>query len=100
MKRGATLQQQDGKWVGALDKMMVQLAPGERDLQGVSHVVNLHMDEATYQQMRQRGALVLTDRLEVVPGAILLRILVRDVPSGALGSVRITLQRIWPGRHP
>jgi len=95
-----TLQQQDGKWVGALDKMIVQLAPGERNLQGVSHVVNLQMDEATYQQMKQMGALVLTDHLEVVPEATLLRILVRDVPSGALGSVSITLQRVWPGRHP
>lgn len=98
--RGITLQQQDGKWVGALDKMIVQLPPGERNLKGVSHVVNLQMDESTYQQMKQMGALVLTDRLEVVPGATLLRILVRDVPSGALGSVSITLQRVWPGRNP
>lgn len=100
MKRGATLQQHDGKWVGALDKMMVQFAPGEKNLQAVSHVVNLQMNEATYQQMKQMGALVLTDRLEVVPGATLLRILVRDVPSGALGSVSVTLPPVWPGRHP
>jgi len=95
-----TLQQQDGKWVGALDKMIVQLAPGEKNLQGVSHVVNLQMNEATYQQMKQRGALVLTDRLEVVPGATLLRILVRDVPSGALGSVSVPLNRTVTAPKP
>jgi VWFA-related protein len=88
-----TLQQQGGKWVGALDKMIVQLAPSKGNLKGVSHVVNLQMDEATYEQVKQRGVLVLTDRLEVVPGASLLRILVRDVPSGALGSVSIPLDR-------
>jgi len=97
--RDITLQQQEGRWVGTLDKMIVQLAPGEKNLKGVSHVISLRLDEPTYRQMIQMGALVLTERLEVAPGAKLLRVLVRDLPSGALGSVTVPLSHIWPERN-
>jgi hypothetical protein len=43
---------------------------------------------------------VLTERLGVVSGAALLRVLARDASSGALGSVSIPLGRLSPGRQP
>jgi hypothetical protein len=46
----------------------------------------------------KKQALTLTTRLQLAPGASLLRILLRDMASGALGSVSIPLSRVLPGR--
>jgi VWFA-related protein len=98
--RDLALRQQDGKWVGALDLMLVQLSADARNLKGVSHVVNLQLNPETYRVARERQAVVLTERLGIVSGATLLRVLARDASSGALGSVSIPLARLSPGRQP
>jgi VWFA-related protein len=98
--RDLALRQQDGKWVGTLDLMLVQLSADARNLKGVSHVVNLQLNPETYRVARERQAVVLTERLGIVSGATLLRVLARDASSGALGSVSIPLARASPGRRP
>jgi VWFA-related protein len=98
--RDLALRQQDGIWVGTLDLMLAQLSADARNLKGVSHVVNLQLNPETYRVARERQAVVLTERLGVVSGAALLRVLARDASSGALGSVSIPLGRLSPGRQP
>jgi VWFA-related protein len=98
--RDLALRQQDGQWMGTLDLMLVQLSADARNLKGVSHVVNLQLNPETYRVARGRQAVVLTERLGIVSGATLLRILARDASSGALGSVSIPLARLSPGRQP
>ena len=79
---------------GRLDAWLVQLGPGDALLDTVSRVADLNLDRITYEQVRASGELPLVDRLKRDPKAVLLRVLVRDVSSGALGSVGIPLGRV------
>jgi VWFA-related protein len=93
-----TLQHHEGNWAGALDLLLVQLSTENRNLKSVSHVASLRLTEEDYRQARKRNTLSLTARVEVASGASLLRVLVRDIPSGTLGSLTIPLKQVLPGR--
>jgi VWFA-related protein len=92
--RDVSLQRVGDGWQGRLDVWLVQLGPGDALLDTVSHVAGLNLDRVTYEQLRQSGELPLTERLNRDPKAVVLRALVRDVASGALGSVSIPLDRV------
>lgn len=98
--RDLALRQQDGKWVGTLDLMLVQLSADAQNLKGISYTVKLQLNPETYRVARERQAVVLTERLGIVSGAALLRVLARDASSGALGSVSIPLARLSLERQP
>jgi VWFA-related protein len=93
-----TLQHHEGNWVGALDLLLVQLSPENRNLKSVSHVASLRLTREDYEQAMRRERLSLSSRVEIVPAASLLRVLVRDVPSGALGSLTVPLKQVLPAR--
>jgi VWFA-related protein len=94
--RDVSLQPVANGWQGRLDVWLVQLGPGDALLDTVSHVAGLSLDRSTFEQVRQSGELPLMERLKRDRRAVLLRILVRDVASGALGSVSIPLDRVGP----
>jgi hypothetical protein len=83
-------------WQGRLDVWLVQLGPGDALLDTVSHVAGLSLDRPTFEQVRQSGELRLTERLKRDRKAVLVRVLVRDVASGALGSVSVPLDQAGP----
>jgi VWFA-related protein len=89
--RDVSLQQAGERWCGRLDVWLVQLDPGGALLGTVSHTAGLDLDRATYEKLVQSGELPLFERLKRDPKAVLLRVLARDVASGALGSVSIPL---------
>ena len=94
--RDVSLQPVAGGWQGRLDVWLVQLGPGDELLDTVSHVAGLSLDARTFDEVRQSGELPLMERLKRDRKAVLLRVLVRDVVSGALGSVSIPLDRVGP----
>jgi VWFA-related protein len=94
--RDVSLQPVAGGWQGRLDVWLVQLGPGDELLDTVSHVAGLSLDPRTFEQVRQSGELPLVERLKRDRKTVLLRVLVRDVVSGALGSVSIPLDRVGP----
>lgn len=96
--RDVTLQSHEGNWVGALDLLLVQLGPENRKLRSASHVASLRLTEDDYEQANTKRAVNLSARVEIVPGTSLLRVLVRDIPSGALGSLTIPLKEVLPAR--
>ena len=59
-------------------------------------MATLDLDRATCEKLLQSGELPLFERLKLHPKAVLLRILARDVVSGALGSVSIPLGPVAP----
>jgi VWFA-related protein len=85
-----------GRWRGQLDIWLVQLGPGDTLLDTVSHVAGLSLSPADHQRVMRTNEMVLMERLKPKEDAVLLRILVRDLFSGALGSVSIPLDRIEP----
>ena len=94
--RDVSLQPVGNGWQGRLDVWLVQLGPGDALLDTVSHVAGLSLDRPTYEQVRQSGEVRLAERLKRDRKAVLVRLLVRDVASGALGSVSIPLDPAGP----
>jgi hypothetical protein len=83
-----------GRWRGLLDVWLIQLGPGDELLDTVSHVADLSLTPADHGRIMRTNEIVLMERLKPREGTVLLRILVRDVTSGALGSVSIPLDRV------
>jgi VWFA-related protein len=81
-------------WQGRLDIWLVQLGPGDQLLDTVSHIADVRLTQSSFQRVEQTGELVLMERLKRAKTAVLLRVLVRDVATGALGSVSIPLHRV------
>jgi VWFA-related protein len=94
--RDVSLQPVGDGWQGRLDVWLVQLGPGDALLDTVSHVAGLSLDRPTFEKVRQSGELPLVERLKRDRKAVLVRVLVRDVGSGALGSVSIPLDQVEP----
>jgi VWFA-related protein len=83
-------------WHGKLDVWLVQLGAGDRLLDTASHVAELRLTQPGLHSLGPTGDLVLTERLRRARKSVLLRVLVRDVSTGALGSVSIPLDRVLP----
>ena len=94
--RDVSLQPVGDAWQGRLDVWLVQLGPGDALVDTVSHVAGLSLDRHDFDRVMQSGELPLVERLKRDPKAVLLRVLVRDVGSGALGSVSIPLDGFAP----
>jgi hypothetical protein len=94
--RDVSLQPVGDGWQGRLDVWLVQLGPGDAVLETVSHVAGLNLDRPAFERVMQSGEVPISERLRRDPKAVLLRVLVRDVGSGALGSVSIPLDQVGP----
>lgn len=79
-----------GKWRADFDMLITQNAPDGRRVGGVRN--QCLIDRETYREARDRPIL-LTQRIEVDPGADTLRVLVRDSATGAVGSVAIPVSQ-------
>jgi VWFA-related protein len=91
--RDVSLQQVGERWRGRLDVWLVQLGKDDGHLGTASRVAGLDLDRATYEKLLHTGELPLFERLERDPRTVLVRVLARDVATGALGSVSIPLDR-------
>lgn len=88
------LKQADGEWRGELDVWLIQIGLKDRELRTATRVADLRLKDAAYRQAMSDRRLQVLDRVELVPGALLVRVLVRDPASGALGSVSIPLSQV------
>ena len=89
--RDVAFQAKGDAFRGRLDAWLVQLGPGDALLDTVSRVAEVNLDRITYEQVRASGELPFAENVKRDPKAVLLRVLVRDVTSGALGSVSVPL---------
>ncbi len=80
-------------WLCGLDLWMVQLDASERPVKTTGTTNNLRLTKPIYEQVQKVKGLRLVERLKPVSGATLVRVLVRDISSGRLGSVTIPLKR-------
>ena len=81
---------------GKLDIWIIQLGKNDKLVGSGSQIANLRMIPAVYARVIQDRKLVLMEHIERQPKAVLLRVLVRDIATGALGSVSIPLNRVAP----
>jgi len=83
----------DGRWRANLDVAFVQLAKDGRVLQGVKDHVDLALFPESYKDAATQGWFY-PKTLDIDPKAEKLRVVVRDLATGALGSVSV------PVYHP
>jgi hypothetical protein len=86
------------RWRGKLDVWLVQLGPENEVLDTVSHIADLSLTPADHRGVMRTNEIILMERLTPAKDAVLLRILVRDVATGALGSLSVPLDRIEADR--
>jgi VWFA-related protein len=91
--RDITFRRKADRWECGLDTWLVQLDGKEKQIKTDGRVNNLRLDQATFDRTKEAGGLVLMERVSPAPDARLLRVLVRDVTSGALGSLTVPLGR-------
>jgi VWFA-related protein len=94
--RDVSLQPVGDGWQGRLDVWLVQLGASDELLDTVSHVAGLSLDRANFEQIAHSGEVPLVERLKRDPKTVRLRVLVRDVATGALGSVSIPIGPVGP----
>lgn len=93
--RDVTLLPRGDHWIGELDVLMVQLSSDRHNLNGTSKNYVLNLSAGTRDELVKRGFLV-RNKLELVPGATDIRVVVRDATSDSIGSVTIPLAKV-PG---
>ena len=85
------------KWECGLDIWLVQIDSKEHHLDTLGRVANLSVGQSTYEHDLQARVLPLTFPLKLLPETRLVRVLVRDIHTGALGSVTIPTKRMVSG---
>jgi len=93
--RDITLEPQGDRWVGGLDLLYVQQGPDGREVTGEAKTLNMQLTRETYERVLKDG-LIWTRDLPMANGAAQLRIVVRDIASGAIGSVNIPVNKLFP----
>lgn len=83
-----------------LDVWLVQLDRQEKQIKTNARTNNLSLDQTTFDKVNLVKGLTLAEHLNPEPEAALLRVLVRDVASGQLGSLTVPLHHPTSGTQP
>jgi VWFA-related protein len=93
--RSVTLLPKDGLTIGQLDVLFVQHDKAGRSLDVLNNAIDLKLGTAELAKIRRFGILFNKDLLRV-KDAESLRVIVRDVDSGATGSITIPFAELVP----
>jgi VWFA-related protein len=92
--RDVAFRDNGGKQECGLDVWLVEFGSKDAYLKTTGRTANLSLDQSSYDHAVQTKALSLTMPLDLLPGTLMVRLLVRDIRSGALGSVSIPMKRV------
>jgi len=84
------LRQENGRYTGALDLLVIQLRKGGERSAEPKKTINLTLTPQRYQLMLQNGML-LTEDLTMYPDTVAVRIIFLDRASGATGSLMMKI---------
>jgi hypothetical protein len=87
-----SFQSRDERHECGLDVWLVQLNRQEKQIKTNARTNKLSLDQATFDKVKEVNGLALAEHLNPEPEAALLRVLVRDVSSGELGSLTVPLR--------
>jgi VWFA-related protein len=88
-----TLEQRDGRWNGKVDMLLLQTDDQGNGLEPISQTIRVEATEETYQKALKSG-FVFRRAVTRQAGAKALRIVVRDAPSGSLGSLSVPFSKL------
>jgi len=87
------LENLNGRWVGQIELVIVNLSPSGENLKGFDQTRKLNLLPSTYEQMKREG-LEFPLFFRIPPETERIRLVVRDSPSGSMGSVTIPLSQV------
>jgi VWFA-related protein len=90
-------QHDNGYWIGAVDTAFVELDESGKIVASTVQPFPLHLDTETYQRLLKQG-LTYTNEMLMVPGAVQVRVILRDAATGKIGSVGIPLADYFPAK--
>lgn len=88
--RDITLRREGDRWVGALDFFFAQRSAEGKTSTSVSQTLDMRLTDATNTRLKETG-LTFNRRVEIEGQPVVLRVVVRDALSGALGPVSVPL---------
>jgi hypothetical protein len=89
--REITLREDKGRYTGMIDLLYAQRAPDGRLVLYELQTLNLNLMPESYERIVRNGLVIRRD-VDLKSEATELRVIVRDVPSGATGSVSIPIE--------
>ncbi len=90
------LKESGNRQQGALDMAFVQRDAGGNILVGDKQHLGINFEQKQYEFLCKAG-MVLQRQVNVLPGSDEIRIIVRDLGSGSVGSVTIPVKTFFPG---
>ncbi len=94
--RNLSFEQKDDRHVGDIDIFIVQKDDRGNVVGDSTHeTLDMHLKEETYQKIVKQG-LIYERAFPRKPGATKLRVVVRDIPTGAIGSVTVPYKQVEP----
>jgi hypothetical protein len=88
-----SLEQQSEHWVGRLDVLFIQSDNGGNQYNGLDDTINLRLSADSYTKFVKNGFLY-TKVVDRADRAKVIRIVVRDSASGAIGSITVPLAKV------
>jgi VWFA-related protein len=93
--RDVRMEQTNGAYSGAVDIVMLDLNDQNKILGAVDQTFQLKLPPDLYAKLLKEGV-SLTKELPIAPDAVQLRVVVRDVNTGTMGTVRIPMADYFP----
>jgi len=87
------LENLNGRWVGEIEFVIVNLSPTGQNLKGFDQTRKFKLLPSTYERIEREG-LEFPLRLRIPADTEQIRLVVRDSPGGAMGSVTIPLSQV------
>lgn len=97
--REFALQLKDGRWSGAIDTVFLQLDNKSQIINAIDETTHLNLEPATYERLAKEGVTYSKD-VPILPGAVELRLVLRDGTTGTVGAVSIPLAKYFPLANP
>ncbi len=93
-QKGISLEHNAERWSGKLDVVFVQKNNRGQQFAPVNETIDLNLTKPTYDKLVKEQGLLFQKSVTLVPQARELRVVVRDGPSGTLGSVTVPFDQI------
>jgi VWFA-related protein len=88
-----SLQANGDRWAGRLDILIVQKNDRGQEFNGEDDRLDLNLLKASYDKVMQQG-FIYRKSINMAPQAKMVRVIVRDAPSGTLGSLTIPFDKV------
>lgn len=91
--KGISMEPQGDKWAGRVDILFVQKNDQGKQFGGEDETISMSLSRDNYDKLTRDG-LLFRKAVTMDPQAKMLRVVVRDAPSGTIGSVTVPYNKI------